>query len=300
MKEEKLPKAKYSGVLSIGEVDIPCHVLEIEGKIERILSTRGVMKSLGRRWRGRKYSGTQLPVFIEAKNLLPYISNELAMVLTPVKFQPKTGYTSEGYRAEILPVVCDIYLRAREDSVLTPTQEPIAQTCEILVRILSKIGIIALVDEATGYQEIRDRIALQKILDKYLTDEWGKWTKTFPDEYYIELFRLRGIPYPPVSMKRPQYVGHWTNDVVYSRLAPGVLKTLKDKNPRELETGQRKRRHHQYFTRDYGHPALKEHLSNLIFLMRSCTNWDDFKRRINRSAPRYGDTIAIDFPESDN
>ena len=162
------------------------------------------------------------------------------------------------------------------------------------MRGLAHVGIIALVDEATGYQEVRDRLALQAILDKYLTDEWAKWTRTFPVEYYKELFRLHDIEYPGNKMQRPSYVGHWTNDIIYSRLAPGVLKTLKEKNP-TLPSGHRARKHHQYFTRDYGHPKLTEHLSNIIFLMKTCISWKEFKQRLDRVATKYGDTIPLDL-----
>ena len=168
------------------------------------------------------------------------------------------------------------------------------------MRGFATIGIIALVDKATGYQEVRDRLALQKILEKYITDEWAKWTKTFPDEFYIELFRLKNIPYPPDTrtLKKPSYVGHWINDVVYSRLAPGVLNELRKKNPRQ-PSGSRKRKFHQYLTRDIGHPALKEHLSNVIFLMKSCTKWEDFKRRLNRARAKYEHTLEILFDYGD-
>jgi hypothetical protein len=104
---------------------------------------------------------------------------------------------------------------------------------------------VALIDEATGYQEVRDRNALQVILDKYLTDEWAKWTKTFPDDFYKELFRLKGIEYPPRSGKKASYVGHWTNDVVYDRLVPGLKEELKKKNP-VTGKGHRARKHHQH------------------------------------------------------
>lgn len=285
-----IPKATHSGELSIGDVKISCYVLE-DG--QRILSTRGIMKSLGRTWRGRKYTGTELPVFIEAKNLKPFIPNNLDVV--PKKFKTDKGTISEGYGAEMLPGICEIYLSARDTrSVLTAGQQPIAKQCEILVRSLSRVGVIALVDEATGYQEVRDRKALQIILDKYITDEWAKWTKTFPDDFYKHLFRLKGIPYPPGDGgRKPSYVGHWTNDIVYSRLAPGVLDALKKKNPR-LATGGRKHKYHQSLTRDYGHPALTEHISNVVFLMAGCTDWDDFKRRLNTAKQKYGKTIEMD------
>ena len=129
----------------------------------------------------------------------------------------------DGFKAEILPLICEVYLKAKDGNILMPNQIPIAKQSEILIRSLSKVGIIALVDEATGYQEVRDRIALQKLLEKYLTDEWAKWTKTFPDEFYKELFRLKNIDYPPRTSQKPGYIGHWTNFIIYTRLAPGVL-----------------------------------------------------------------------------
>ena len=294
--KQKYPKATHSGILKIGESEIPCYVLE---NGERILSTRGVMKSLGRRWRGRKYTGTQYPVFLEAKNLKSFISKELDAVLAPQIFRTDKGRISEGYKAEVLPMVCETYLRARDAKTLTQSQISVAIQADILMRGLAHVGINALVDEATGYQEVRDRLALQKILDKYITDEWAKWTKTFPDDFYKELFRLKGIAYPPTSIKRPSYVGHWTNDIVYSRLAPGVLNALRKMNPRLL-SGHRKRRFHQYLTRDIGHPVLTEHLSNVIFLMKSCAVWDDFKRRLNRAKPKRGDTLEIPFDDEEN
>ena len=296
MNKKKL-KATHQGKLEIGEIKLDCAVLE-DGT--RIISRNAIFRAFGRTKRGRAKSEMRvpnMPSFIDAKNLQPFISKDLRGGLTPVEYLSITNRDMTGFNAEILPMMCDLYLEAREKEILTKHQLRLAIAAEILLRGFAKIGIIALIDEATGYQYIRDRIALQKILDKYLTDEWAKWTKTFPDEYYKELFKLRGIQYPPISMKRPQYVGHWTNDIIYSRLAPKVLTTLKDKNPRQPDTGHRKRRHHQYFTRDYGHPALKEHLSNVVFLMKGCTKWDDFKRRLNRARPKYGDTIPIDFPE---
>lgn len=289
-----MPQATHAGVLEIGNAEIPCYVLE---NGERILSTRGVMKALRRRWRGRKHTGTQLPVFLEAKNLKPFIDNDLDMVLAPVEFRPPRGAKSEGFRAEILPMVCETYLKARDAGELTPQQIPVAAQCDILIRGLSRVGVIALVDEATGYQEVRDLLALQTILDRYLTDEWAKWTKTFPADFYRELFRLNGIDYPGTGTPKPSYVGHWTNDIVYSRIQPGILRELKHKNPR-LPSGSRARKHHQYFTRDIGHPELRDHISKIIFLMKGCTSWDDFKRRLNRAAPKFGDTIPMELGDA--
>jgi len=168
MNNPNIPKALYSGILKIGDSEIQAYVLE---NGERILSTRGVMSALGRRWRGRKYPGTQLPVFLEAKNLKPYINNELYAVLSPIQFKTDRGAISEGFKAEILPKICDVFLSARKNKSLLSIQYNTAAQAEILIRGLATVGIIALVDEATGYQEVnlfpfRDR-CLDACVEEY-------------------------------------------------------------------------------------------------------------------------------------
>jgi len=161
---KKVQKATHSGTLKIGNSEIPCYVLE-DG--QRILSTRGIMKSLGRRWRGAR-AGTKYPAFLQANNLIPYINKDIDPVLAPQKFKTDKGVLSDGYKADILPIVCEIYLQGRDDKVLTAVQQAIAKKCDILVRGFARIGIIALIDEATGYQAFRSRQALEKILDEFL------------------------------------------------------------------------------------------------------------------------------------
>lgn len=296
-----IPEAEYTGNLMIGDFNIPCAVLN-DGS--RILRERSVARVLGKKgsgayWQKKRQTekGAVLPEYISTKNLLKFIDNELEeKLLNPIVYQTKSGTMAQGLPALLLPEICNVWLKARDKGALYKSQENAAKKAEILIRGLANVGIIALVDEATGYQEIRDRIALQKILDKYLTDEWAKWTKTFPDDYYKELFRLNGMPYPPTTTKRPSYIGHWTNDIIYSRLVPGVAKELKRKNPR-LPSGHRRRKHFQYLTQDIGHPALKEHLSNIIFLMKTCNDngWDEFKLRLDLAKPKYGDNLRFPF-----
>jgi len=303
MSEKKIPEALYEGVLEIGEAKIPCAVLE-DGT--RVLTQAGMLQALGRSPRAAGKGGAveALPPFLAPKSLEPFVDEDLRRSSVPILFKPLKGggvggNRAYGYNAELMPKVCEVMLQARDAGALQTQQLRLAKQADILMRGLAHVGIIALVDEATGFQEVRDRIALQKILDKYVTGEWSKWTSTFPNEFYIQLFRLKGIPYPPPGKHknwRPSYVGHWTNDIVYSRLAPGVLKELKKLNPR-TEKGYRKRKYFQHLTPDYGTPAFREHLSNAIFLMRGCRDWNDFKRRLEAAAPKQGDTIPLPLGE---
>ena len=287
---EEILKAEFKGTLDIGDVSIPCAVLE---NGQRILSENGMTNALlgtrsGASKRLKKEhakAGAPLPIFLAPKSLKPFIGKDLLDgPLQPIQYQDGDRIVY-GYDASILPMVCDVWLKARESDTLQDQQLDKAQKAEILMRGLAHIGIIALVDEATGYQEVRKRDALQAILDKYLKKEFAAWAKRFPDEFYQELFRLRGWPYDPGSVKRPGVIGKYTNDLVYERLAPGILDELQKKNP-VTENGYRKVRHHQFLTEDVGHPALAQHLYAVTTLMKAASNWDNFYRSIQRALPK--------------
>ncbi|MBK9585469.1 MAG: P63C domain-containing protein [Alphaproteobacteria bacterium] len=158
---------------------------------------------------------------------------------------------------------------------------------------LAHVGIAGLIDEATGYQEVRDKKALQAILDKYLQDHARKWAKTFPDEFWIKLIKVKGYP-SYMALKRPSFVGHWVNDIIYDRIKPGIRKKLNELNPRLPETGRRKKINTQYFTEDYGLPELKDHLKGVMILMDAAGGSEvQFNRMLNRALPKYGDTIEM-------
>src|SRR5207245_5511091 len=133
-------------------------------------------------------AGGVLP-FISAANLRPYISDELREMAEPIPYIGPTGSKAFGYKAEILPAVCDVYLEARHDKALAHNQFPAARAAEILVRGLARVGIVALIDEATGYQETRARHELQRMLEAYVQAELRTWVNTFPDESFRAIYR---------------------------------------------------------------------------------------------------------------
>ncbi len=285
--------------LVIGYNEIPCYVLE-DGT--RVLSRIGMLRAIGRQGKakgGRQYDREfQIPVFLTANNLKPFISQDLLENSAPLVFS-RGGNRMIGYKAEFLPKVCEVFLDAREAGKLRPNQQHIAEACKILYRGFATVGIIALVDEATGYQEIRDRNALNKILDAFLLPARARWAKRFPDEFYQEIFRLRGWPWQGMKVNRPQIVGHYTNDIVWDRLAPGVLAELERINPK-TESGKRRSKHHQYLTPDIGHPALQKHLNGVIVLMNSVIesspperSWNEFRRRLQRVFPKVNVNLEL-------
>jgi transcriptional regulator with XRE-family HTH domain len=284
-------KATFSGDLKIGDINIPCHVLD---NGQRVISGRGMQSALklDTRLDGTKFSqsGKGLTRFFNSERLKPFIFKEGDLgILQPIKFRYK-NFIAFGYEATILADICDAILEARKSGIqLTEKQIFIAEQCEILVRTFAKIGLIALVDEATGYQEVRDRNALNKILEAYIAKELLPWTKRFPDEFYKEMFRLKNWPYPKASTKRPGIVGHYTTDIVYDRLPDGIRAELEEKNPLIVsKSGKKYRRnkHFQYLTEQIGNPHLEKHLAGTVALMRASGDWETFKRLLERAYPK--------------
>ena len=278
--------------LVIGNIKIECYVLEDE---TRVLSRGGFQGALGRHRTSRRHQppdGVNLPAFLAAGNINKFIPSDLATASTPVKFKaPARGPVAHGYRAELLPQVCEVYLKAQDAGVLLHSQRHIAERAQLLIRGLATVGIIALVDEVTGYQRIREQRALATILEKFIADELQPWTKTFPYEFYKQIFRLKGWP-GPHGAKKPSVIGRYTNDFVYDRLAPGVLDELRRLTPKTPK-GYRRNKFFQWFTPDFGHPKLKEHLSAVIALMRAAPNWTVFKRSLSRALPKKNEQMAL-------
>lgn len=288
----KVKKATHVGTLKIGSEEIECAVLE-DGT--RLLSRASFVKAIGRTGKvkgGESYEPeSKLPIFLGADNLKQFVERHIKENSEHVLFRhPLSKGISYGYRAELLPAVCNVFLDADDAGKLRENQKHIAKQCHVLIRGLAVVGITALVDEATGYQELRDREALQTILKEYISGALLEWTKTFPIDFYKEMFRLKGWPWN--AGKMPGVVGRYTNDIVYERLAPGVLAELQKLNP-PTEKGYRKHRHHQYLTRDVGHPSLSRRLYELIGMARASDDWEKFYGLVDRTFPRVNTTLPL-------
>jgi hypothetical protein len=295
-----MKKATHQGELKIGDIVISCAVLE-DG--QRVLTQMEVLQALGR---SKKASGKKgdlvgsehLPPFLRANNLKPFIDNILTVPTEPIVFKPLHGGRSAcGYKAELLPEICSIFIDADAALVLRPNQKHLAERARLLLRGFATIGITALVDEATGYQDVRKKDALAKLLEKWIEKEiYRKWTKTFPIEFYEQIFRLKGWDMLNPKRQRPGVVSKYTDNFIYKRIAPELLDVLREKNP-TTRRGVRAVRHHQWLTGDVGVPKLRAHLEAVIALMKISKNWKEFERHIDRVYPRYDKTPDLPFAD---
>jgi len=293
---DTLPKATHGSEdrpLTIGNTEIACYVLE-DGT--RVLTQADFLEALGKHRKAnvKNVKGMndeeRVPEIIKGQSLKPFISPELLERQFGERHGPHVrGGEDHGYRAEILPEVCEVYLKARDEGALQKQQKHIAVAAEMLMRGLAHVGIIALVDEATGYQYDRPRRELEDQLKRFLSDSLRRWVRTFPADYFKHLCRLRGVELR-ADMKLPQYFGKLTNNLVYRRIAPGLLKKLK---ARRVEMGRPKEKLHSGLSLDVGVPEVLLHLGTVVGLMKLHTNYEKFEKQLDEIAPIYPETPGL-------
>lgn len=268
----KKSKVTHQGQWEINdEIVIDCYVTDTE---YRLLSLRGtaramnligggsgaLLRNLKSQWI-QKYLSPQLKEWINdaSENKLPRISGV-------------SGPTFIPFEATLFVDVCTAYIEARNDGILTEGQKDIAGR---LLRVMSgfaKGGIIALVDEQTGYQAVRAKNAILEVINAFVAPELQPWQKRFPDIYYQELFRLNGWAYTSESIKRkPKIIGKWTRKLIYKALPNGVLEELEKNTPKDNK-GRKIAKLHQSLTEDIGHPALTAQIYMVIGMFGSHRN----------------------------
>jgi hypothetical protein len=286
--------ATHSGEIVIGDRRITCAVLE-DGT--RLINQETFLTALDRNPKAKGGTGSEssiTPPFLAAANLKEYITPELRAKWAPVRYRPANGGVAWGYRAEILPEVCEVYLSASDDDVLLHNQEATALAANILMRGLARVGIVALVDEATGYQESRERRALQMILAEYVSEVLRPWVKTFPDEFFQQMFRLHGWDYDKKNSKRPGYAGKFINKYIYDQLPVGVHGELERLNPRN-DSGNRPYRHHQLLTESTGVTSLDRQITAVTTLMRVARNKAHFEDLFEEAFPPMQPRLPLEI-----
>lgn len=296
--ENELRKASFEGTLTIGGAELEVAVLD-DGT--RLIRQSAVFRALGRPPRGNSRV-INIPTFMDAANLQPFIDDELMGLTNKISYIDTKGTPQEGFNALILPSVCDLYLQARAAGVIKlPSQLASAAKAEILIRSLAKVSIIALVDEATGYNTEKGRAvdALQQFLHKFMRDDAAKWVKTFDEDFFEMIYRMNGWTWTGAT-KHPSVVGKWINDIIYERIAPKVLDELRRRNPKN-ENGNRSHKHHQFLSEEIGHPKLKEHIAGVMAIGRiSGDNWQRFMRNLDRAYPKWYTTPELDLDWEDD
>jgi hypothetical protein len=301
------------GELRLGEFVIPCAVVQgPDGKPVRVLSGRQFERAIGRNRKGERQLEVQenqgdfnaankipegatalLPEFLLASNIRQLVTPEIVQNAQPLWFRDSHGRAVRGQRAELLSDVCDTYLTARDAGLLNhhlpnvrQSQEQTAERCYHLMRAFARVGITALVDEATGFQEIRAKNDLQLLVDAFLGEKAAPWQRTFGTDFYREAHRLYGLSYTPGSQRHPVVIGQFTKEVIYNQILPApVHNELLRRNPVKYQSHVREFRHHQWLTPE-SRQRLSFQLHLVINLMRASVNIKDFRRLMAKAMPK--------------
>lgn len=274
----KPPKVWGKGPVRFFDMELDCYILQ-DGT--PLLNKGKMMKAIGRAWKGA--SRTDRPNFIGAVNLQPFIRSELEEKLKGIEFYDGSKLIS-GYHADILPLVCNVYLEAREAGVLSNSQQPIAQKCEILIRSFARVGIVALIYEQLGFERFKHPDALRMLIESYLSEEIRKWSKEFPDELFFQMDRIFGKT-RTTSRNRPKYYANFIRKYIYEPIEKGlILSELDQRNPTN-EKGRRVVRHHQIMNEDKGLPTLRAQIWQVTGVLKVSAN----KRKYEQAYARLMD-----------
>lgn len=299
--DKPIPKATHSGFLNIGGLKIPVFVLE-DGT--RLISQRGMQTTIGMSTSGGTSGAHRTARIMERIEQNLSLSKDLSLRMKePIIFMPPTGGLSAyGYEATTVIDICQLILQANDKEMLLASQSSYAKAAEIVIRSFAKVGIIAVIDEVTGYQGVRPQDALQVYLQKLVRKELAAWVKRFPDEFYENIYKLKGWRWPGMQKNRYSVVAYYTRDLVYERIAPGLLEELERKSPPN-EKGHRPNKLHQWLSEDVGNPMLAQHLYSLMMFQRLAINsgfgWNRYVKMVDRVLPKRGATLEIPFPDDD-
>jgi P63C domain len=290
----KLPKATHQGKMVVGDLELDCYVLA-DGR--RLFHKRGMARALDMKSGG----GNVFLRAVKRKGLGSEIGNLLIeKIENPIVFKPLTQDLAHGYDADVLVDVCKAIIRSQEGDKLTSSQDGLVAQARILLQAFAKVGVTALIDEATGYQQVRDPNALRILVQQYIEAEKREWEKQFPDDYYDELNRLYGSKRltttgsGAVIQNRPQHFARFTRSHVYQPLENGaVLEELDRINPKIDKKGTRRARFHQHLTLGYGIEKLKRQVGEVMTLMKVSDTVGQFRRLFAKRFPQGGTQLDL-------
>lgn len=301
----------FKSKLSIAGSEIPCAIVMGPNGVQRVLSENGITNSIlgnrsgasKRKKKASSESGAPIPLFLAPRQLKPFITKEMEDgPLKPIDYLDGSR-TVRGYDASILSAVCKVWLKAREAGALQDQQLEKAQKAEILTIALTETAIAALIDEATGYQAVRPQNALQSYLELVIRRELAAWAKKFPDEFYENIYKLKGWEWPGMSKNRYSVVANYTTNLIYDRLGPGLTEELISKSPKN-EKGYRPNRLHQWLSEDIGDPMLATHMHSILMFQRLAIanryGWKRFLNMVDQVLPRRGNTLELPLEFTDS
>lgn len=259
------PFAKWRGKIDLGGDELDCYVLDTA---QRVISIRATIKSIA------NVDSGKLGNYIEAGALKPFINHEKILGEILEFSIPGTQLKGHGLTTEHFELICRGYVQALyQKAPLTDRQQEIAIKCAVLTAGLTRTGLDALIDEATGYQYERADDALQVKLKAFIAEELRAWEKTFPDELWEEFGRL--TRWQGALHHRPKWWGKLVIELIYDTLDPDVAEYLKNnKPPADV-------RWHQQLTENLGIRQLVSRCYEVIGMAKTCRDIHELRQKVS-------------------
>src|ERR1017187_84372 len=279
----RTPEALCEGAMEIGSVQIECYVLD---NLKRVIHKRGMAKALGMKSEGGN-------VFMRAmgrKGLGSVIGEELRSKLdNPLIFKTLTADLGHGYDATILIDICDAIIEAAKTDKLGPNQEDLAKQAEIIIPASAKLGIVALVDDATGFIADKRREQYKELFREFIREEIKLYDEPqFPDQLFDVIYKIYGLPRKSDTQNHPQFFGKFIRKYIYEPLANSngaILEMLDEKNPVVYVNGGRRYKMYNFLSDVVGMPKLKAHFWQVIGIGNSVKNKAQFERSFYTAFP---------------
>jgi hypothetical protein len=278
----KLPEADTDGVLTIGDVQLDVYVLADK---RRLISKRAMARALHLKSEG----GNAFRHSMSSKGIRSRLPiSVIEKIENPIVFKPLRGDSADGYEATLLIEICDAIIQARNDEKLSASQRFLAMQAEIIIRSAAKIGIIALIDEATGYTD-KTKDEYRRLFAEFIRKECRQWEQEYPDKFFDMLYRIYNLKrQKPDTTRHPQFFAHCIRRYIYYPLAGSrgaILEKLEHKNPVVYAGGGRRYKLFQFLSDQVGVPAFRQHLWQVVGIGEASLDKVQFERGFYRAFP---------------
>jgi hypothetical protein len=279
-----IPEAIREGILPLGEIDLECYVLKDR---RRVFHKKGMAQSLGMKSEG----GNVFLRAMNSKGLGSIIPQKVWDALNnPIIFKTLRGDQAHGYEGWVLIEICDSIWEAGRQNKLGPRQGDLAKQAEIILRSAAKVGIVALIDEATGFIKDKWKEEYRELFREYIRNEYRKWEPEFPNQLFDMIYSIYKLPRKHKN-KHPQFFGRFIRKYIYTPLLNSkgaILEMLEEKNPVVYVGGGRRYKLFQFLEDEVGMPALRAHIWQIVGIGNAARTKEGFERGFNKAFPQAG------------
>lgn len=268
--------ATNSGTLQIGDIDLECFVLKDR---RRLFHKRGIARALGLKSTG----GNAFMKTMTRKGIGSVFPTELnEKIKNPIFFQLSDSdpRLADGYEGADLIDICKALIKAERTGKLRDSQKFLADQAEIIIHASAKLGITALIDEATGFLKDKRREEYRELFAGFIRSECAEWEKEFPNQFFDMIYRLYGLKRTnPTSFKHPLFFAKFIRRYIYMPLANSngaILEMLEEKNPTVYKRGRRFKLFQ--FLEGIGMNALRQHIWQVVGIGAASKNKNEFNK----------------------